>query len=100
MTSLFVGSEGTLGVVVEATLRLQPIPQASAVAVCAFEDVGDACHAVSDVMRQGTQVQCVELLDDVMMRAVNKNSGLAYAEKPHLFFRFSGTPAQVEDASR
>lgn len=123
LTSLFVGSEGTLGVVVEATLRLQPIPEHSAVAVCAFPDVGAACRAVSDLTRQGVTVQCVELLDADMMQfaparrpngpappadlappcpgrsAVNLNSGLSYPRQPHLFFKFSGTKAQVEDSA-
>lgn len=130
LTSLFVGSEGTLGVVVEATLRLQPVPEHSAVAVCAFPGVDSACKAVSDLSRQGVQVQCVELLDADMMQcvrpsgrpltlclagipaphacprpclgrsAVNQNSGLDYPRRPHLFFKFSGTRAQVEDSAQ
>lgn len=68
LTNLFIGSEGTLGVVTEATLRLQPRPEATSVAVCAFPSVQDASRAVIRLLQEGVQVNCVELLDATMIR--------------------------------
>lgn len=100
LTRLLIGSEGTLGVVTEATLRLRPLPEKTAVAVCAFPSVHAAATAAHRLLQQGVQVQCVELLDEWMIRALNAQSGFAYPEKPHLFFKFAGTTAQVDDDAK
>jgi len=97
LTRLFVGSEGTLGIVTEATLRLQNIPQHQAVASCSFESIGHASQAVIEIMQKGIQMGCVELLDEVMMKAVNSYSGFNFELKPTIFFKFTGTQAAVEE---
>ena len=97
LTQLFVGSEGTLGIVTEATLRLQNIPANTAVAVCPFESVHDAAAAASDVLRAGVQIGCVELLDEPAIRVVNQYVGLTLPEKPTIFFKFTGSDVGVKD---
>ena len=97
LTQLFVGSEGTLGIVTEATLRLQNIPSNTAVAVCPFESVHDAAAAASDVLRAGVQIGCVELLDESAIRVVNQYIGLTLPEKPTIFFKFTGSEVGVKD---
>jgi D-lactate dehydrogenase (cytochrome) len=96
LTSLFVGSEGTLGIVTEATIRLAPVPEVTAVAVVPFPSVTAASAAVGDVVRAGVGVGAAELLDAPMMRAVNAASGFSYAPTPHLFFKLSGPAAKVD----
>jgi len=90
LTSLLVGSEGTLALVTEATLRLHPIPAHTAVAVCSFPSVRAACDAVLAVTLAGVQVGAVELLDAPAIAAVNAQAGFTYPPAPHLFFKFSG----------
>lgn len=97
LTSLFTGSEGTLGIVTEATLRLQHVPARTAVAVCAFPDIASATAAVLATAASGVQMGAVELLDAAMVDAVNAQAGFAYPRSPHLFFKFSGSPAKVAD---
>ena len=97
LTQLFVGSEGTLGIVTEATLRLQNIPANTAVAVCPFESVHEAAAAASDVLRAGIQIGCVELLDEPAIRVVNQYVGTTLPEKPTIFFKFSGSEVGVKD---
>lgn len=101
LTGLIVGSEGTLGIVTEATLRLVPVPEMTAVAVAAFPTLTAASDAVAAVMRTGMQLGAVELLDAPMIAAINVQSGFAYAHVPHLFFKFAGSAAAVNaDAAR
>ncbi|EGG17842.1 Glycolate oxidase subunit D-like protein [Cavenderia fasciculata] len=97
LTHLFIGAEGTLGIVTEVTVKLQPIPQKVAVAHATFENIGDACNSVIKTMQSGVQIGRAELLDDVMMKAVNLSSSTDYPVKNTLLFEFSGSPQQVQD---
>jgi D-lactate dehydrogenase (cytochrome) len=95
LTRLFVGSEGTLGVIVEATLRIYPTPEAISSAVCSFRSLDDAVTCVIQAIQLGIPVARIELLDDVQMDAVNRRSGLAYPVAPTLFLEFHGSAAEV-----
>lgn len=97
LTRLMVGSEGTLGVITELQLRVQPLPEAVASAVCAFEDVAGAVSAVVEVLQAGIPVARSELMDEQAIGAVNRAAGLGLAEKPTIFFEFQGTPKAVEE---
>lgn len=97
LTRLFVGSEGTLGLITEVTLRLSGLPEASSVAVCHFESIAQAVDSVLDVMQSGIPVARIEILDEVQIRAINLYSKLSYPEKPTLFFEFHGTPVSVKE---
>jgi D-lactate dehydrogenase (cytochrome) len=95
LTRLFVGSEGTLGVLTSITLRLQGIPQTIAGGVCPFPTVEAACNAVIMTIQMGIPVARIELLDALQMKACNAYSGLSYAESPTLFLEFHGTEETV-----
>jgi D-lactate dehydrogenase (cytochrome) len=97
LTRLFVGSEGTLGVITEVTVRLHPIPEAIAAAVVSFADVGAAVGAVVDTIQAAVPIARIELLDEVQMAACNAFSGLDYPEQPTLFLEFHGTEAGVAE---
>ncbi|WP_300550289.1 FAD-linked oxidase C-terminal domain-containing protein [Roseovarius sp.] len=97
LTGLFVGSEGTLGLITELTLRLQGTPEAISAAVCAFESVGDAVGAVIDTIQCGVPMARIELMDTESVRAVNAYAGMSLAEKPHLLLEFHGTDASVKE---
>ncbi len=96
LTRLFIGSEGTLGLITEATLRLQPTPEAMTAAACAFPDLANAVDCVIEVLAHGIPVARIELLDDVQVDAINRYAGLDQAVAPTLFLEFHGTPAEVE----
>lgn len=101
LTRLIVGSEGTLGVITELTLKLHGIPEAISSAVCPFETIKGACDAVITTIQSGIPVARIELLDEVQVRASNAYSKLSLRETPTLFLEFHGTEAAVaEQAER
>ncbi|MEP6894359.1 MAG: FAD-linked oxidase C-terminal domain-containing protein [Chloroflexota bacterium] len=97
LTRLFVGSEGTLGIITEVTLRLYGVPEAISAAVVSFDDFESAVQAVTQVIQIGVPVARIEFLDEVMVKAVNQFSGLELAEKPTLFLEFHGSTAAVRE---
>ncbi len=97
LTRLFVGSEGTLGVIVEATVRLHPLPEHVMAAVCAFPEVHSAIDTVVQVIQMGVPVARCEFVDAVAIRAINGYSKLSLPESPHLFFEFHGSEAGVKE---
>jgi len=90
LTRLFVASEGTLGIISEITVRLQPLPEAVAAAVCGFPDIDSAVRTVIATIQLGVPVARLELLDEKQMDAVNRFSRLDYHVLPTLFFEFHG----------
>jgi D-lactate dehydrogenase (cytochrome) len=95
LTRLFVGSEGTLGVITELTLRLHGLPEAVSAAVCPFETMEGAVNTVMTTIQLGIPVARIELLDEVQIDAVNRHSRLSYPLKPTLFFEFHGTSTEA-----
>uniref|UniRef100_K3ZRT7 D-lactate dehydrogenase (cytochrome) n=1 Tax=Setaria italica TaxID=4555 RepID=K3ZRT7_SETIT len=93
LARLIIGSEGTLGVITEVTLRLQKLPSHSVVAMCNFKTVKDAADVAIATMLSGIQVSRVELLDEVQIRAINMANGKNLPEVPTLMFEFIGTEA-------
>ena len=97
LTRLLIGSEGTLGIITELTLRLHGIPQAISAAICAFPDVESACNTVIATIQYGIPVARIELLDEIQVRACNLYSKLDLQETPTLLLEFHGTPAGVAE---
>ena len=95
LTALMVGSEGTLGIITELTLRLHGQPEDVAAAVCAFPSLEDAVNCVAMTMQVGIPMARIEFMDPIAMRAVNLHSGTDYPEQPHLMIEFNGSPASV-----
>lgn len=90
LTHLFVGSEGTLGVITEVTLRLHPLPEKVAVAVCSFETVEGAVETVIEAIQFGIGLARIEFLDDKQVEAINRFSKIDLPVMPTLFFEFHG----------
>ena len=97
LTRLFVGSEGTLGVITEITLRVYGIPEKISSAVVAFPELDRAVQAVITTIQIGIPIARIELLDDSMMEALNKYSKLDYPEEHTLFLEFHGTENSVQE---
>jgi len=97
LTRMFVGSEGTLGVITEVQLRLYGIPEAISAAVCSFPTLEGAVQTVTQTIQLGIPVARIELLDEVQMDAINRYSDLSYPPRPTLFFEFHGTEMGVRE---
>jgi D-lactate dehydrogenase (cytochrome) len=97
LTRLIVGSEGTLGLITELTLKLQGIPEATSAATCSFPDVEAACNAVIATFQYGLPVARIELLDALQVKACNAYSKLSLPETPLLLLEFHGTDAGVTE---
>ncbi|MBU2891010.1 FAD-binding oxidoreductase [Celeribacter halophilus] len=97
LTSLFVGSEGTLGLITEMTVRLHGQPEAISAAVCSFEEIGPAVEAVIATIQVGLPMARIEFLDAESVHAVNLYSGANFPLKPHLFVEFHGSEATVAE---
>jgi D-lactate dehydrogenase (cytochrome) len=97
LTGLFLGSEGTLGVITEVTVRLRGIPEVIGGAVCHFADVEAAVDTVIATMQMGVPVARIEFLDESAISAINKHSGTDYPEAPLLLLEFHGSPREVEE---
>jgi D-lactate dehydrogenase (cytochrome) len=97
LTRLFIGAEGTLGVITQLTLKLHGIPQAISGGVCPFPSVETACEAVIATIQMGIPVARIELVNQLMMRGMINYSKLDYPESPSLFLEFHGSDAGVKE---
>ncbi len=97
LTRLFVGSEGTLGVITRVTVRLYGIPEAISAAVCSFPDIESAVDTVIETIQSGVPVARIELLDDVSMDGINRFSKLNHPVAHTLFFEFHGSELSVAE---
>jgi D-lactate dehydrogenase (cytochrome) len=99
LTKIFIGSEGTLGLVTEATLKVTSKPKSESVVVASFPTIHAAAECVSNVVRDGIPIAGIEILDDVQMRCINESGSTTrtWKESPTLFFKFTGTPGAVKE---
>ncbi|EXA28394.1 D-lactate dehydrogenase (cytochrome) [Fusarium oxysporum f. sp. pisi HDV247] len=101
LNALFTGSEGTLGIVTQATLKLAVLPVHFAVVTTAFDTVKDAASAASIMIRKGLSLAALELMDETQMKVINqtaRSGGKAWLEKPTLFIKLSGMEGTVQDS--
>jgi len=99
LTRLFIGSEGTLGLIVEATLRVQPTPEAMYAAVLSFETLEGAVNAVTEVAQYGIPVARIELVDERSVELINRHFGFEMRVAPTLFLEFHGGEREVAEQS-
>src|SRR4051812_17344633 len=97
LTRLFVGSEGTLGVITEVTVRLYPLPEAVSAAICSFPSIESAVRTTIQIIQLGVPIARVELIDHHTVRMVNAHSKLGLREEPLLLMEFHGSPAGVKE---
>ncbi len=97
LTRLLVGSEGTLGVITEVTVKLYPLPEAISAATCSFPDIEAAVRCTIQIIQMGVPIARVELIDANTVRAVNAHSKLSLREEPLLLMEFHGSPASVKE---
>ncbi|WP_112321509.1 FAD-binding oxidoreductase [Oceanibium sediminis] len=99
LTKLFVGSEGTLGVITELTLRLQGQPEAISAAICRFDDIKGAVDTVIQTIQMGVPMARMEFVDEIMVKGFNLHSKAGLPEAPHLFLEFHGSDSAVAEQS-
>ena len=97
LTRLLVGSEGTLGVITEVTVRLYGLPEAMSAAVCPFNSLDGAVNTVVDVIQMGIPIARIELIDDLLVDIINRFSDLDYPVEPTLFMEFHGSESAVKE---
>ena len=100
LTRLFVGSEGTLGIITELTVRLYAMPEAMSAAISSFPDMADAVNTVIQTLQAGIPIARSEALCATTMKAINAYSKTGYREQPTLFLEFHGTQAGVEEQAK
>ena len=100
LTRLFVGSEGTLGIISELTLRLYAVPEAMSAAICSFPDIAGAVNTVIQTLQSGIPIARSEALCATTMKAINAYSRTSYREQPTLFLEFHGTTSSVEEQAK
>ncbi|MCY0388844.1 FAD-binding protein [Robbsia sp. Bb-Pol-6] len=97
LTRLFVGSEGTLGLITEVTVRLYPQPENLSVATCTFPTMTAAVQTVIETIQMGVPLSRIEFVDALAIRGLNAHAKLSMAEAPTLFFEFQGSPSAIEE---
>jgi len=100
LTRVFVGSEGTLGIITEVTVRIYPQPEAVSAAVCSFPTTADAVNAVIQTIQMGVPIARVEFLDEKSVHSINAHDKLNLPEKPLLLFEFHGSERGVEEQAQ
>lgn len=100
LTRIFVGSEGTLGIITEVTVRLYPQPEAISAAICNFPTLDSAVQSVIQIIQMGIPVARVEFMDALAVKATNAYSNLSLKESPLLLFEFHGSPAGVQEQAQ